>query len=90
MVNLANFLPREGPPPRSAAGGIFRGTVVTWGATDFGQRDDAPTDVNFVAVACGWTHNVGLRADGTVVTWGYTGNGQRVDAPTDANFVAVA
>ena len=75
---------------RRLATGGHRGTVVTWGRTNGGQRDDAPTDANFVAVACGRFHSVGLRADGTVVTWGATLDGQRDDAPTDANFVAVA
>ena len=75
---------------RRLATGRPRGTVVTWGATTSGQRDDAPTDANFVAVACGTFDSVGLRADGTVVTWGNTTLGQRNNAPTDANFVAVA
>ena len=75
---------------RLAAGDVSGGTVVTWGDRSMGQRNDAPTDANFVAIACGSYHSVGLRADGTVVTWGGTGRGQRNDAPTDANFVAVA
>ena len=54
---------------RLATAGVSRGTVGTWGATIGGQRDDAPTDANFIAIACGWTHSVGLRADGRVVTW---------------------
>ena len=75
---------------RHLATGGPRGTVVTWGSTIFGQRNHAPTDANFVAVACGGYHSVGLRADGTVATWGDTSWGQRADAPTDANFGAVA
>ena len=75
---------------RLATGGVSRGTVVTWGCTGGGQRDGAPTDANFIAVACGFAHSVGLRDDGTVVTWSGTSEGQRDDAPTDANFVAVA
>ena len=66
------------------------GTVITWGATGAGQRDDAPTDASFVAVACGSFHSVGLRSDGTVVTWGDMSEGQCSDAPTDGNFVAMA
>ena len=75
---------------RLVTGGVSRGTVVTWGGTRVGQRVDVPTDANFVAVACGRHHSVGLRADGTVVTWGSTMSGRRDDAPTDANFVAIA
>ena len=75
---------------RLATGGVSRGTVVTWGGTNIGQRNNTPTDTNFVAVACGVMHSVGLRANGTVVTWGGTSECQRNDAPSDANFVAVA
>ena len=73
-----------------ASGGGLQGTVVTWGVPFYNQRDDAPVDANFVAVACGFAHSVGLRADGTVVTWGGTDMDQRNDAPTDSNFVAIA
>ena len=55
---------------RLATGGVSCGTVVTWGSTRSGQRNGAPTDANFVAIACGGAHSVGLRADGTAVTWG--------------------
>ena len=75
---------------RRLATGGSRGTAVTWGSTEYGERNDAPTDATFVAVACGSHHSVGLRADGTVVTWGSTTNGQRDDAPTDANFVSIS
>ena len=75
---------------RLATGGVSRGTVVTWCDNRSGQPNDAPTDANFIAIACGLSHSVGLRADGTVVTWGGTMSGQRNDAPTDATFVAVA
>ena len=75
---------------RLATGGVSRGTVVTWGSTTLGRRNDAPIDANFVAVACGLLHSVGLRVDLTVITWGDTTSGQRDDTPTDANFVAVA
>ena len=75
---------------RLATSGVSPGTVVTWGGTGAGQRNDSPADANFVAVACGSNHSVGLRADGTVVTWGDTSGIQGDDAPTDANFVAVA
>ena len=74
---------------RLATGGP-RGTVVTWGGTSYSERQNAPTDANFVAVACGTFYSVGLRADGTVRTWGLTSDGQRNNAPTDVNFVAVA
>ena len=65
-----------------------QGRVVIWG--NAGESDNAPTDANFVAIACGYDHSVALRADGIVVTWCLNEDGQRNDAPTDANFIAVA
>jgi len=49
-----------------------------------GQRNNGPTSADFVAIACGDSHSVGLRDDGTVVTWGDN------DAPASAGFVAIA
>ena len=44
----------------------------------------------FVAVAAGWNHSLGLRADGTLVTWGDNTVGQcNIPAP-NAGFVAIA
>jgi alpha-tubulin suppressor-like RCC1 family protein len=44
----------------------------------------------FVAVAGGYAHSLGLKADGSLVAWGYNGFGQyNVPAP-NSGFVAVA
>ncbi|MEL6239661.1 MAG: hypothetical protein AAFQ90_13855, partial [Pseudomonadota bacterium] len=61
---------------------------MTWGRAS--QRDDAPTSGGFVAIACGFYHNVALHDDGTVVTWGDASEGQRRGAPTSGGFVAIA
>jgi hypothetical protein len=86
-----------------STGGLgFFGTslsVTSWGWNDYGQRN-VPTDVNdFVAVAGGITHGLGLRANGTVIAWGSgtTNNptngidlGQAIVPPGLSNVVAVS
>jgi len=46
------------------------GTVIGWGANDFGQVDVPAGLSDVVAVAAGLSHSVALRGDGTVVAWG--------------------
>ena len=63
------------------------GTVVAWGANDFGITNVPPTATNVVSISSGWTFHMALRGDGTVVTWGYALTG----APTSlSNVVAIA
>ena len=46
------------------------GSVIAWGANEFGQAQ-VPTGLsNSVAVAAGGFHSLALRHDGTVVSWG--------------------
>jgi alpha-tubulin suppressor-like RCC1 family protein len=42
------------------------GSIVGWGSQVFGV--DLSRD--FVAVAAGWAHSLGLKADGSIVAWG--------------------
>jgi len=63
---------------------------VAWGHNASGPCDVPAPNANFVAVAAGVYHSLGLRADGSIVAWGYNGFGQcNVPAP-NADFVAVA
>ena len=60
-----------------AAGGYhslairLNGTLVAWGADDYGQTNVPSAATNVIAVAAGYYHNMALQADGTVVTWGF-------------------
>jgi len=59
---------------------------VAWGWNSSGQCDVPAPNVDFVAVAGGSGHSLGLKSDGTIVAWGASGD---VPAP-NADFVAVA
>ncbi len=68
------------------------GTVVAWGANEYGQAT-VPSDVtNVFAIAAGSTHSVALRSDGTVRFWGKVYGQSFTPAPTNtiANMVDVA
>src|SRR5436190_3484095 len=46
------------------------GTVVAWGANDYGITNVPAAATNVVSISSGWLFHTALRADGTVVTWG--------------------
>ncbi|MCH7808115.1 MAG: hypothetical protein IIB60_02720, partial [Planctomycetes bacterium] len=62
------------------------GSIVGWGSQVVGVDLSA----DFVAVAAGGTHSLGLKVDGSIVAWGSNNNGQcDVPAP-NMDFVEVA
>ena len=64
--------------------------VIGWGNNDYGQCNVPEPNTDFVAVAAGYNHSLGLKSDGSLVAWGYNGNG-RCDVPDpNTGFVAVA
>jgi len=66
------------------------GTVVAWGDSFYGQCDVPLPNSDFVAVAGGRYHSLGLKSDGTITAWGYNNFGQ-CDVPSpNTDFVAVA
>ncbi|MEA3409807.1 MAG: FlgD immunoglobulin-like domain containing protein, partial [Candidatus Eisenbacteria bacterium] len=57
---------------------------------DYGQCDVPAPNADFVAVAGGKHHSLGLKSDGTIVAWEYNSSGQ-CDVPLpNADFVALA
>ena len=66
------------------------GSIVAWGHNNYGQCDVPAPNSNFVAVAPGNYHNLGLRSDGTIVAWGSNTHSQCGIPAPNANFVAVA
>jgi alpha-tubulin suppressor-like RCC1 family protein len=63
---------------------------MTWGDNHTSQYVSQPTGNDFVKIACGYNHNVGLRKNGTVVTWGDNSYSQCTNQPTDSDFVKIA
>jgi alpha-tubulin suppressor-like RCC1 family protein len=61
------------------------GTVVCWGASDFGQSNVPPGLTHVVKLAMGAYHSIAVKADGSLVTWGSNSSGQR-DVPTGEKF----
>ncbi len=71
------------------ASGQWIEPIVAWGDNSSGQCDVPAPNVDFVAVAGGVGHSLGLKYDGTIVAWGWNFNGQcDVPAP-NADFVAI-
>ena len=61
-----------------------------WGYNYYGPTNVPAPNANFVAVAAGYFHSLGLKADGSIVAWGFNGSGQ-IDVPApNADFMAVA
>lgn len=52
------------------------GTVVAWGANNYGQISGVPNSTNVAAIASGMNHCLALNADGTAVGWGWNYFGQ--------------
>ena len=72
------------------ASGQWIDSIVAWGWNYHGQCDVPGPNADFVAVAGGGAHNLGLKSDGTIVVWGDNSYGQcDVPAP-NADFAAVA
>ncbi len=70
-----------------------RPTARSWpgDATATGKPTSPRPTADFVAVAAGWYHSLGLKADGSIVAWGdnHSRPNQRPPRPT-AGFVAIA
>jgi hypothetical protein len=63
---------------------------VAWGHNDYGQCNVPSPNTGFVAVAGGYEHSLGLKADGSIVAWGSNEYGQCNVPSPNTDFVAVA
>jgi alpha-tubulin suppressor-like RCC1 family protein len=63
------------------------GTVVAWGAGEYGITNVPPDLGKVVAIRSGWLFHMALREDGTVATWG---GSQAAVPPGLSNVVAIA
>ena len=79
-----------------AAGGYHslairaNGTVLAWGANDYGQTNVPAGLAGVIGIAAGTWHSVALRADGTVAVWGDNSFGQTNQPAGLTNVTAVA
>ena len=81
-------VPQPGPEGRRLDRGV--GKQHRYYGNYTGQCNVPAPNSGFVAVAAGYSHSLGLKADGSIVAWGDNANGQcNVPAP-NSGFVAVA
>jgi alpha-tubulin suppressor-like RCC1 family protein len=89
------IIPRE-PATNIAAGAydslalMTDGTVVGWGANDYGQSTIPASLSNVVALAAGGEHSLALETNGTIEGWGDNTYGQTNIPPGLSNVAAIA
>ena len=64
--------------------------VMNWGDNSSGQCNIPPPNVDFVAIAAGGYHSLGLKSDGRIVAWGDNSVGQCNIPTPNAGFMAIA
>ena len=70
------------------------GEIIAWGIEsggfrDYGQVADTPAGMDFVSIAAGAYHSLGLKSDGSIVGWGWDFYGQ-ASPPAGTDFVAIS
>ena len=70
--------------------GVLGGEVVAWGWNNHGQCTVPSPNEDFIAVAAGEFHSLGLKADGSIVAWGNNNSGQCDVPEPNEGFIAVA
>ena len=78
-----------------AAGGDFDlglrdGSIVAWGGNALGACNVPAPNADFVAIAAGLVHGLGLKADGSIVAWGDNDFGQCNVPSPNTDFRAIA
>ncbi len=77
MFAIISLLPAAQPfQSATAFAQDGRGSVVGWEWNQYGQCNAPEPNWDFVAVAAGTSHGLGLKVDGSVVAWGYNISGQ--------------
>ena len=66
------------------------GQVIAWGLNNRGQCDVPEPNADFIVVAGGENHSLGLNRDGTIIAWGYNNSGECNVPVPNADFIAVA
>jgi len=64
---------------------------VAWGANEEGQYDAPLPNTDFIAIAAGWGHVLGLKNDGSIRAWGGTNYYGQCTVPSpNTGFTAIA
>lgn len=58
------------PCAQADMGKLSQGTLVGWGADQYGQST-VPTGTDFTQASAGWYHSLARKSDGTLIGWGY-------------------
>lgn len=66
------------------------GAIASWGSNAYGQCDVPSPDRDFVALAAGGFHCLGLKAGGAIAAWGRNDYGQCNVPPPNAGYVGIA
>ncbi len=80
-LSVATSVRGEDPLPES---------IVGWGWNWYGQTNAPAPNADFVGLAAGGNHSLGLKRDGSIAAWGDNGDGQCNVPSPNAEFVAVA
>src|SRR4030042_217196 len=65
------------------------GSLCAWGANLFGETD-VPTGNDFIAIAGGGNHSLGLKSDGSIIGWGSNHYGQCIVPSPNTGFIAIS
>jgi len=66
------------------------GEIWAWGDNTYGECNVSEPYADFTAIAGGWWHSLGLKADGSIVAWGYNNSGQCNVPSPNTDFVAIS
>ncbi len=66
------------------------GEIAAWGENSNGQCTVPSPNADFIAVAAGGLHSLGIKADGSIAAWGRNAFGQCTVPSPNADFIAAA
>ncbi|HPS02141.1 MAG TPA: hypothetical protein PLA90_11415, partial [Candidatus Sumerlaeota bacterium] len=69
---------------------VPRGSVQAWGRNSDGQCSIRSPNNDYIALAAGRSHSLGLKCDGSIVAWGRNTEGQCTIPTPNSDFVAIA
>ena len=65
-------------------------SIISWGYDANNQVSNTPLGTDFVAIAGGGNHSLGLKVDGSIESWGDDWFGQVTNTPLGNNYAQIA